>query len=60
MATIRRKKVRLSIKDTLRDYKGFGKLANGMTRKGFCRLANGQIVSTNDLEKATKDEVFHL
>lgn len=54
MATMRRKKIRLSIKDSLRDYKGFGKLANGRTRKGFCRLAKGQIVSINDLEKATQ------
>jgi len=54
MATIRRKKVRLSIKNALRDYKGFGKQANGMTRKGFCRLPNGQIVSEKDIEQATQ------
>ncbi len=54
MATQRRLKLRISIKDQLRDYKGFGKLANGMTRKGFCRLQTGQIVSANDLEKAIR------
>ena len=59
MATKRRKKIRLSITDAIRDYKGFGKLANGMTRKGFTRLYSGQIVSNKELAQATKDEVFH-
>lgn len=54
MATIRRRKIRSSIKNILRNYKGFGKLANGMTRKGFCRLPTGQIVSANDLEQAIR------
>jgi hypothetical protein len=54
MATKRRKKIRLSITDAIRDYKGFGKLANGMTRKGFTRLYSGQIVSDNELAQATQ------
>lgn len=54
MATRRRKKLRLSISSKLRNYKGFGKLANGMTRKGFCELATGEIVSVNELEKAIR------
>ncbi|WP_158269216.1 hypothetical protein [Kordia periserrulae] len=49
----------MSITASLRDYKGFGKLANGMTRKGFSRLYSGEIVSDNELAQATKDEVFH-
>lgn len=52
MATKRRIKLRISIKDELRDYKGFGKQANGMTRDGFSVLSKGQVVSNNDLEKA--------
>ncbi|MFK7749028.1 MAG: hypothetical protein AB8B65_11590 [Kordia sp.] len=54
MATKRRLKIRLSIKHTLRDYKGFGKQANGMTRSGFDELSNGQIVSKKDLERAIR------
>lgn len=54
MATIRRKKKRLSVLNDLRDYKGFGKLANGMTRKGFYRLFNGHIVSEKELQQATQ------
>lgn len=52
MATTRRKKVRLSITNKLRDYKGFGKKSNGMTRKGFCTLLAKQVVSQKALERA--------
>ncbi|MBC8753987.1 hypothetical protein H2O64_04845 [Kordia sp. YSTF-M3] len=54
MATKRRIKLRISIKNQLKDYKGFGKLLNGMTREGFCVLSNGQIVSEKELEKAIR------
>ena len=54
MATIRRRKVRLSIKNMLKDYKGFGKSTNGMTRKGFCRLSTDEVVSVKELEQATQ------
>jgi hypothetical protein len=54
MATTRRTIIRLSITNSLRDYKGFGKLANGMTRKGFCRLPNDSIVSLKELAQATQ------
>jgi len=53
MATKRRIKLRISIKNQLRDYKGFGKLTNGMTREGFCTLANGHVVSEKEFAKAT-------
>jgi len=54
MATKRRMKLRISIKDELKDYKGFGKLTNGMAREGFCVLSNGKVVSNKELEKAIR------
>ncbi|WP_430409295.1 hypothetical protein [Kordia sp.] len=54
MATKRRLKVRLSIYNHLRDYKGFGKLTNGMLRDEFCVLSQGQVVSYNELERAIR------